>query len=191
MLILRRVVRAVRTVTVSVALTGLAVLAVALIVLPKATGWVPVTVLTSSMEPTIPTGSQVVLERVDGEDDASRLRVGDVVAFMPYPHDPALVIHRIATKTTTSGGVAFTTQGDARTHADDWTITATQLRGVVRYHVPYAGYVANAVDADLKRAATVTILGALGVYMAWQCVTEVRARRRALPETGSNSEWTG
>lgn len=157
----------------------LAALALTIVVVPRVMGWMPLTVLTGSMEPTIPTGSQVVVEPVEGEADAADLQIGDVVTFMPYPDNPTLVTHRIVSRSmSTDGSVSFTTQGDANDAADPWTLTATQLRGEVRYHVPYAGYVANALDGNQKSTGIVAVAVMLFGYAALQLTAAVRGARR-------------
>ncbi|WP_052436818.1 signal peptidase I [Georgenia sp. SUBG003] len=173
------VVRRVGNAALWLVLAVLAALALAIIVIPRAMGWVPLTVLTGSMEPTIPTGSQVVVEPLEGERDAAQLRIGDVVTFMPYPDDPTLVTHRIVSRSIgTDGSVSFTTQGDANDAADPWQITATQLRGEVRYHVPYAGYLANALDGTQKSTGIVAVAVLLFGYAALQLVGAARDARR-------------
>ncbi|MGC5614955.1 signal peptidase I [Georgenia sp. Z1491] len=165
------------------ALAGLALVAIlallgALVVVPRIMGWVPLTILTGSMEPTIPTGSQVVVEEVDGEADARELEVGDVITVMPYPNDPTLVTHRIVERHDSSNGVGFVTQGDANGAVDAWDVTATQIRGEVRYHVPYAGYVATALDGGQKAAGAIVAAAALLTYAAVQVLGAVRGARR-------------
>ncbi|PFG39092.1 signal peptidase [Georgenia soli] len=165
----------------------LAAVALAIIVVPRVLGWVPLTVLTGSMEPTIPTGSQVIVEPLEGDADAEQLQIGDVVTFMPYPDDQTLVTHRIVSRSvSTDGSVSFTTQGDANNAADPWEITATQLRGEVRYHVPYAGYVANALDGNQKSAGIVVVAAILFGYAALQLVSAVRDARRPKQDVGAD-----
>lgn len=165
----------------------LAALALAIVVVPRVMGWVPLTILTGSMEPTIPTGSQVVVEPVEGDADAQQLQIGDVVTFMPYPDDPTLVTHRIVSRSIgTDGSVSFTTQGDANGAADPWELTATQLRGEVRYHVPYAGHVATMLDGNQKSAGIVVVAALLFGYAALQLVTAARDARRPKPGTSSD-----
>ncbi|MGC5629261.1 signal peptidase I [Georgenia sp. Z1344] len=160
---------------------GLALVAIiavlgALVIVPRLMGWVPLTILTGSMEPTIPTGSQVVIERVQGEEEASELQVGDVITVMPYPNDPTLVTHRIVERRVSADGVSFVTQGDANNTADEWDVTATQIRGEVGYHVPYAGYVASFLDGGQKATGAILAAGVLLTYAAVQIVGAVRRR---------------
>lgn len=167
----------------------LAAVALAIIVVPRVMGWVPLTILTGSMEPTIPTGSQVIVEPLEGDENAARLQIGDVVTFMPYPDDQTLVTHRIVSRSvSTDGSVSFATQGDANNAADPWEITATQLRGEVRYHVPYAGYVANALDGNQKSTGIVVVAALLFGYAALQLGSAARDARRPKQDVAADEE---
>jgi len=156
-----------------VLLVLLAVLA-ALVVVPRLLGWAPLTVLSGSMEPTIPTGSQVVVSAVD---DVQELQVGDVITVMPYPNDATLVTHRIVERADTTDGPVFTTQGDANDVVDPWEVTETQIRGEVRYWVPGAGYVATVLSGHTKALGTLVIAVTLFGYAGMQVVSAVRERR--------------
>ncbi|MUN63933.1 signal peptidase I [Kocuria sediminis] len=160
-----------------VLLAAVSALLLAVVVLPLVLGWVPLTVLSGSMEPTVPTGSQVVVEPLEGEADAARLSTGDVVTFMPRPDDDTLVTHRIvAVAVDGEGRRSFTTQGDANAAPDAEPVTATQLRGLVKYHVPWAGHAATLLDAEQKRGGVVLVAAALFGYALWQLVGAVRDR---------------
>ncbi|HLT83055.1 MAG TPA: signal peptidase I [Phototrophicaceae bacterium] len=158
-----------------VLLALLAVLA-ALVVVPRVLGWAPLTVLTGSMEPTVPTGSQVVVAPVD---DVAALEVGDVITVMPFPDDLTLVTHRVVARTDTADGPSFVTQGDANDVADAWEVTETQIRGEVRYWLPVAGHVATALSGHTKALGLVLIALALLGYAGAQLVAVARERRAA------------
>jgi signal peptidase len=152
---------------------------VALVVVPRVMGWVPLTILSGSMEPTIPVGSQVVVDPIEDEADMAHIQVGDVVTFMPRPDDPMLVTHRVVTRSVgTDGAVTVTTQGDANDASDGLDLTEHELRAVVRYHVPYAGYVAQLIDRDQKAVGVAALAGGLGVYAVAQLLLAARNRRR-------------
>lgn len=171
-----------------VAVTALAVIAavVALVAVPRAMGWMPLTVLSGSMEPTIPVGSQVVVDPIEDDADVARIKVGDVVTFMPWPDDQTLVTHRVVTRSVgTDGAVTVTTQGDANDAADGLDLTERELRAVVRYHVPYAGYVAQLLDRGQKSLGIAAVVGGLGVYAAGQLVLAARDRRRQSRNEGA------
>lgn len=158
---------------------GVAVAVLAAVVLvPRVMGWVPLTVLSGSMEPTITTGSQVVVEPVRGPAEVAALEVGDVITVMPRPEDPTLVTHRVVTKRWgADGSVVLTTQGDANATEDPWRLTSTQVRGRVLYHVPYVGYLAQTLDADQRDRAALLVAVALLCYAGWQLTHAVRDRR--------------
>lgn len=173
-------------------LSGLAVAAVVtllvlLVVLPRVAGWVPLTVLSGSMEPTIPTGSQVVVERIESETQVAALAPGDVVAFMPKPGDPTLVLHRVvSTSTDTTGTTRVTTRGDANDEVDPGSVSVEQLRGLARYHVPWAGHLAQLLDGQQKQTGALAVAGGLGLYVLWQVGGALRERRAAArSSTGS------
>ncbi|WP_298583263.1 signal peptidase I [uncultured Kocuria sp.] len=172
-------------------LSAVAALLLAVVVVPLVLGWVPLTVLSGSMEPTVPTGSQVVVAPLEGEDDAAGLSTGDVVTFMPRPDDPALVTHRIVgVAVDGEGRRSFTTRGDANAAPDADPVTATQLRGLVKYHVPWAGYAATLLDAEQKRGGIVLVATALFGYALWQLVGAVRDRGRRTHEDEGAEEVT-
>src|SRR5690606_33865522 len=107
------------------------------------------------------------------------LSTGDVVTFMPRPDDPTLVTHRIVgVAVAREGRRSFTTQGEANAAPDADPVTATQLRGLLRYHVPLAGHAATLLDAEQKRGGMVLVAAALFGYALWQLVGAARDRGR-------------
>lgn len=168
-------------------LAAVSALLLAVVLVPLVLGWIPLTVVSGSMEPTVPVGSQVVVEPLEGPEDAGRLAIGDVVTFMPRPDDATLVTHRIVgTASDSTGELSFTTQGDANGSPDEGEITHVQLRGLVKYHVPYAGYAAALLDPAQKRTGVVLAAAALLGYMLWQVVGVARDRRSTV-RTGARA----
>lgn len=161
---------------------ALAATLILLVLLPRLMGWVPLTVLSGSMEPTIGIGSQVVVDRVETEEELAKITTGDVISFMPEPDDPTLVTHRVVSQGIQGDGdIALTTRGDANDADDPGTATLQQIRGVSRYHIPYAGYVASFLDAQQKRVGTTIVALVLFGYAAWNLVAALRDRRRTEP----------
>lgn len=167
-----------RITTTALALVGLTAV-LALVLVPRLLGWVPLTILSGSMEPTIPVGSQVVVQPIEGEDEVAQLQVGDVISFLPRPDDPTVVTHRVVSRSVDRTGTSLITQGDANEVPDEVELTDQQIRGVVRYHVPYAGHVAQVLDGREKQVGTTVLAGTLLVYAAGQVALTVRDRRRA------------
>lgn len=152
---------------------------VAVIVIPKLLGWVPLTVLTGSMTPTIPVGSQVVVERVHGNADLAKLEPGQIITFLPKPDSGMTVTHRIVAKTTDPDGtVRLRTRGDANNAEDPWELTSKQVRGQVKYWVPYVGYAATALPQKQKDTGIWITASALFAYAGWQLLGAPRPRRK-------------
>lgn len=156
-----------RAVAVGAAVGALALvagLALVLVVVPKATGSVPLTVLTQSMEPTLPPGTLVVVRPTDADDVA----IGDVVTYQLRSGDPTVVTHRVVGRTTTSDGSrAFVLQGDGNAEPDAAPVIPAQVRGVVWYSVPLVGWANQAVNGS--RSWLVPLLA--GLLIAYGAVS--------------------
>ena len=84
-------------------------LAAAVIVIPALVGGVPLTVLTGSMEPTLPPGTLVVVKPTPVQD----IRVGNVLTYQIHSGEPAVVSHRVLSRSvSTDGTTTFITKGD-------------------------------------------------------------------------------
>jgi signal peptidase I len=107
-----------------------------LVVVPRITGGHALTVLTSSMTPTIPAGSVVLIRPLDYDD----VEVGDVITYQREPTKPALVTHRVVDIDATTDPRTLIFRGDAN-NIDDDPVAEGAIRGRVWMHVPYLGYV--------------------------------------------------
>lgn len=85
------------------------------------------TVLTGSMEPTLPVGSMTFTKEQD------QYAVDDIVMFI---EDGEVITHRIIEK----DGDAFITKGDANNTPDETEIKKEQIMGSVVMTIPYIGY---------------------------------------------------
>lgn len=120
-------------------------LAVIVIVIPRASGSIPLTVLTGSMAPGLPPGTLIVVQPVDVDD----LAVGDVITYQIRSGDPAVITHRvIAINASTTGERTFETKGDNNSDADPDPVSAIQVQGKVWYSVPLVGFANNAVNGE-------------------------------------------
>lgn len=188
----RRLLRAAVHVLAGVAALAVVATLVALVAVPRVMGWVPLTILSGSMEPAIPVGSQVVVDPVEDADDVARIEVGDVVTFMPWPDDPTLVTHRVVTRSVSSDGtVTVTTQGDANAKPDGLELGTRELRAVVRYHVPYGGHVARLLDQQQKTLASAVLAGGLVAFAAAQLALGARDRRRERSDAATGDQGGG
>lgn len=92
------------------------------------TGSRPAVVLSGSMEPTIKTGSLVIIDTDYDEPEEN-----DVAAFET---GGALVIHRLVERTDEG----WVTKGDANDSEDPWRITDENIKGKTVFWVPELGY---------------------------------------------------
>jgi signal peptidase len=174
-----------RTVIVQVVSWGLlvsvVVAALALIVVPKATGAKPLTVLSGSMTGTYDIGDVVIVRPVDPAD----LHVGDVITFQPISDNPSLTTHRIVELSYGSEGTSFVTKGDANGAIDVEPVTPEQVKGEVWYSVPVVGYASVWLASSwLGTAVKVAAVGLL-LYGGWFIVAGVVEQRRRTEEVAA------
>lgn len=150
-------------------------LGVAVIVVPAATGSVPLTVLTSSMEPGLPPGTLLIVRPVEPAD----IRIGDVVTYQIRSGEPDVITHRvIAITSTTSGELSFTMQGDNNSAPDADQVREVQVQGRLWYSVPWLGWVNNAAGGELRSVVLPVIAIGLILYGAWMIVSGLLSRKK-------------
>jgi len=164
---------------------GLLLLVIALaalvIVVPQLTGAIPLTVLTSSMEPGLPPGTLIVVRPVPSDS----LAIGDVVTYQIRSGEPAVVTHRIVgISLAADGDRTFTLRGDNNSAPDADPVVAAQMRGRLWYSVPLLGLVNTVLTGPVK--AWVVPLAAVGLFgyagvMVVGGIVEARAQRRGRP----------
>ncbi|KQY47174.1 signal peptidase I [Cellulomonas sp. Root137] len=169
----------------SFALVALVLVALVMIVVPLAVHATPYTILTGSMQPTLPPGTLVVTRVVPVES----IDIGDVLTYQLHSNQPEVVTHRVV-------GVGFTgegerlvvTRGDAN-NVDDDPVRAVQVRGVVAYHVPYLGYLNTWVGINRPGWLLKSVAGALilyGLVLVGAGVRD-RVRRRTADEVPASA----
>ena len=168
-----------RAVSLALLLLVLALGAV-VVAIPRLAGAIPLTVLTSSMEPRLPPGTLVVVRPVAIDD----IRVGDVVTYQIHSGVPGVISHRvIAISLAADGGRTFVLKGDNNSVADATPVIPAQVQGRLWYSVPYVGFVNTAVSGDV-RAWAVPAGGVL--LLVYAAITIVRglvdARRKPIRE---------
>jgi signal peptidase I len=167
---------------VGVVLLGAVVLAgAALVVVPKATGSRPLTVLSGSMAPAYEPGDVVVVRPTDPED----LQIGDVITFQAESGDPQLTTHRITGVVLTGEAREYRTQGDANGAVDPMPVRPEQIRGTVWYSVPFVGYAATWVSGGTARTAIDLAAAGLILYGGYLIVAGALERRGRKPEVAS------
>lgn len=198
------VLRAVGLTAATVLLVGVLAVAAAAVAVPKLAGAVPVAVLSDSMAPTMPVGSLAVVrptmpttdddatsltpEQVDAVNDVAGIRVGDVIVFVPEEGGTRAVIHRVVgVSVSQDGSRVFTTQGDNNSGVDD-PVPGHQVRAVLWYHLPWLGWVDDAMDST-ARAWVGGTAAALGY--AWAATHLWRAVRPRRPEPAPEAAGPG
>lgn len=168
----RNVIRATVRIVTRLALLAFALLVVfcvaVVIVLPRATHGVALTVLTGSMTPEIPVGSVVLVRPVDPRT----LEPGDIATYQREEGKKVFVTHRVVKVHDEPEGLTFTFKGDANRGADVAPIPAGAVRGEVWFHVPYLGGIRDALHGK----GGVTLLGML--LLAGYAISQVSAGLR-------------
>ena len=90
-------------------------------------------IMSGSMEPTIPVGSIVVVERVNPED----VKVNSIIVFQ---RSDLKTLHRVIDKIVENDTYYFKTKGDANENPDPWVVQPDQIQGSLLLTIPYYGY---------------------------------------------------
>jgi len=158
-----------------VLVVGLGVLA---IVLPAAVGGTALTVLTQSMEPTLPPGTLIIVRPTPVED----IRLGTVLTYQIESDRPELETHRVIERSTdTRGQTTFVTKGDNNDLPDSPAVQPVQVKGTLWYSIPLLGYVNNVVGGGTRAIIIPIVAGALFVYAGYMVVSAVIGGRRKRP----------
>ncbi|MGV8858024.1 signal peptidase I [Rhodoglobus sp.] len=177
---------------ISAGLFGLVLLVGALvIVIPNLAGALPLTVLTSSMEPGLPPGTLIVVKPIDTND----IEMGDVITYQIESGKPGVITHRVSGITNSSdGGRTFTLKGDNNDVADELQVLPIQVQGKLWYSVPWIGNVSNFVNGEGKTWLVPLIAVALFIYAGFMIMSgsissiRKRKRRRARAEREAERE---
>lgn len=160
----------------------------AAVVVPRVAGATPYTVLTTSMRPSYPPGTLIVIRPVP----ADRLAVGDAITYQLESGKPEVVTHRIVgISYAADGQTTYRTQGDHNASPDKEPVLPAQVRGKVWYAVPYVGF-ANTWLTGARRSAAVGVgVIILTIYALWMfssaAADKRRERRGTASTTGGNA----
>ncbi|MEK7176696.1 MAG: signal peptidase I [Patescibacteria group bacterium] len=130
-------------------------------------------VKSGSMEPTIPTGSLVFVK------PKAEYSVGDIITFGQDTKSEIPTTHRITEVQVGEGGTVFMTKGDANEEGDPQPVPASEVIGLVWFHVPYAGYIIDLARQPWGFTFLIGIPAALIIMdEALRIISEVREMRR-------------
>ena len=137
------------------------------VVVPRLAGATPYAVLTSSMKPSLPAGTLVVVRPVRPES----IGVGAVITYQLRSGDPEVVTHRVVAQAVDGVGArTFRTRGDANALADPGWVRPVQVKGEVWYAVPQLGRLHAALSGrehqQLVWLTAAALLGYAGAMFA-------------------------
>ena len=154
------------------AIVGLLAGLLAITTLPRVVGYVPYTVLTGSMQPTIAPGDVVVDRPVQPRE----LRAGDVVTFPDPANKDRMITHRVRRVDAAGDSVRVITRGDANNQDERWTVPAGGRVGRVAARVPMVGHVLQRVHTPFGRMLLLVVpallLAALELRAVWRPADE-------------------
>lgn len=133
----------------------LVVLACAPVALARIMGYEVYNVVSGSMEPALPVGSLVYVERAEPED----VLPGQIIAFRS---GSSVVVHRVTENRTEER--TFITKGDANAEEDPMGTPYRSLDGRVVYCLPMAGFL-QTLYADTAGRAWAIGLAAAGAFL--------------------------
>ena len=139
-------------------------------------GWRLQVISTASMAPLYPAGTLVAVEPID----ASAVEAGMVIVFQDPVRADRLVAHRAVARIPGDQPL-WQTKGDANRDADPWQVTASDVRGRVRWGVPGLGRVVSTLHGWV--GAAVLVGGPLALLAAAEVSDLVRRRRKAAWDT--------
>src|SRR3989344_8902632 len=133
-------------------------------------------VKSGSMEPTIHTGSLVVIKPKESYAE------GDVITFGKDTKTDVPTTHRIVASRAEGGVLIFTTKGDANEESDTKEVVQSEVVGKALFAVPYVGYLIDFARKPLGFALLIGIpaLAVIGDEIAkiWREARRLREKKR-------------
>jgi signal peptidase len=140
---------------------------------PVAFGDQPYTVRSGSMAPVIETGDIVVTEPIG----PLRAQVGDIVTFRDPSGTGRLLTHRVRAVHESGRRVDFTTQGDANTAQEHWTVPVDGRIGKILYRLPMLGY---ALSQTGSRTGQIGLIAVPGLVLILVFLTRIWKSNRVV-----------
>jgi signal peptidase I len=145
----------------------------------------PFTMLTPSMQKTIPVGSLVI----DRTVPSASLEIGDVISFQKPIGAKGLDTHRIVRVMRSNGHTSYRTKGDSNPIADPWTIEFPPGQSAHRVvlTIPYLGRAL----LDLKTpTARILIIGSVLVWLLSSFLKFLAASGTGKPKAAGDDNLT-
>ncbi len=110
----------------------------------------------TSMVPTFNDGDGLWVKQLD----LAEVKVGDVLVAIQRPGSKP-VDHRVVSIDLRRGGYRIATKGDGNGYTEIWEAELGQTVGIVKGHVPFAGYLVRFAHTMIGRVVLVAILAIL------------------------------
>lgn len=133
----------------------LAVLAAACLPLtvPRVFGYQIYTVASGSMEPAVPVGSLLYVQKAQPED----IQENDVIAYYGSLDSTAVITHRVVENQVLMG--EFITKGDANSVEDRSPVPYGDFIGKVRMSIPVVGKIAMVFSSTPGKITAICLIG--------------------------------
>ena len=132
-------------------------------------------VLSGSMEPTIKTGSIVVVKPV------AEYKIGDVITFQTAIGKD-LITHRIDDIKIVGSEPRYITKGDANNAPDQREIFKKEVVGKLLFSIPYLGYVVNFAQKPIGFSLIIILPAIAIVYdevkKIWKEITRLKNKKK-------------
>jgi signal peptidase len=115
-------------------------------------------VQSGSMEPTIKTGSVVIVK------SAEDYKPSDIITFGVSSKIKTPTTHRIVEKKENQGNISYVTKGDANNGPDMREVTKSDIIGKVLFNIPYLGYVVSTARKPYGFVALIIIPAAIIIF---------------------------
>lgn len=140
--------------------------------LPRVFGWHIYTVVSGSMEPSIPVGSLLYIRQAEPQD----MEAGDVIAYYGGTGSGAVITHRVVENRVVMGELI--TKGDANQTEDMNPVRYANFIGEVAYCIPEAGKAAAFfTSSDGKKTAVCLVASAVLLHILASLLDRGRERR--------------
>jgi len=107
--------------------------------------WNTYSVMSSSMEPAIKTGSLIITEKTRSKN----LKIGDIITFIAPIKEKTSVTHRIINIKNNKNAVTISTKGDNNNSPDPWQISPSNIMGKVKIAIPHIGYIFSILKSKI------------------------------------------
>jgi len=137
-------------------------------------------IMSGSMDPAVPVGSVVVVNRVNPD----RVKVGDIIVFQK---SDTKTIHRVVEKIVENDSYCFKTKGDANEDPDPGLVQPEQVQGSLLLNIPYYGYLLYFAGAPIGFLFMVIVPAALLIGNEVKKIVQLKKEEKSEQKNPSDS----